>query len=125
MKIFAILEVDEEMLAQTGHSFEDEMGWIKQSGISLIESVREKEQTGNGRAYEYAAFAWNKESEKYEQIGRPVTTEELCRKRFKECVDKNWLMKCYDTGKVMFRKRIYAIFEGTWEEIKEAESDGE
>ena len=35
MKILAVLDVDEKMLDQTGHSFEEEMGWLAQSGITL------------------------------------------------------------------------------------------
>ena len=35
MKIIAILNVDEEKLAETGNDFESEMGWVEESGITL------------------------------------------------------------------------------------------
>ncbi len=33
VRIVAVLEVDKEKLAESGGSFEDEMGWIRQSSI--------------------------------------------------------------------------------------------
>lgn len=120
MKVLGIFEVDEAKLAETGHTFDEEMGWVAQSGITLIQSVKATRES-----YEYAAFVWNTRREEYEQIGRPVETELLCRNRFKEYVDKGWLMDCYDTSKVVFKKRNTVMFEDIWEEIKEAEEDGE
>lgn len=120
MKVLGIFEVDEAKLAETGHAFDEEMGWVAQSGITLIQSVKATRES-----YEYAAFVWNTRREEYEQIGRPVGTELLCRNRFKEYVDKGWLMDCYDTSKVAFKKRNTVMFEDIWEEIKEAEEDGE
>ncbi len=64
MKVLGIFEVDEVKLAETGHTFDEEMGWVNQSGIALIQSIKETRES-----YEYAAFAWNTRSEKYEQIG--------------------------------------------------------
>lgn len=113
MKFLVLLEVDEEKLSKIGYTFEQEMGWAVRHGIFLAKSMSEKDCTG----YEYAVFVWNNEREEYEQIGRPVMTEVLCRNRFKEYAEKGWLMKCYDTSRVIFKKRIVAVFEGTWEEI--------
>jgi len=33
MKVIATLEIDEKKLAETDHSFEEEMNWAAQSGI--------------------------------------------------------------------------------------------
>lgn len=115
MKVLGIFEVDEARLAETGHTFDEEMGWVAQSGITLIQSVKTTRES-----YEYAAFVWNTRNEAYEQIGRSVETELLCRNRLKEYVDKGLVMDCYDTSKVVFMKRNMAIFEDVWEEIKEA-----
>lgn len=120
MKVLGIFEVDEKKLAETGHTFDEEMGRVAQFGITLIQSVKTTKES-----YEYAAFVWNTRSETYEQIGRPVGVELLCRNRFKEYVDKGWVMDYYDTSKVVFMKRNTAMFEDIWEEIKEAEEDGE
>lgn len=114
MKVLGIFEVDEKKLAETGHTFDEEIGRAAQYGITLIQSVKTTRES-----YEYAAFVWNTRREEYEQIGRPVQTEMLCRNRFKECVDKGWLMDCYDASKVVFKKRNMVMFEDIWEEIKE------
>ncbi len=112
MKVLGIFEVDETKLAETGHTFDEEMGWVAQSGITLIQSVKTTREE-----YEYAVFAWNTRNEAYEQIGRPALSELLCRNRFKEYVDKGWLMDCYDTSKVIFKRRITAMFTNEWEEM--------
>lgn len=65
MRIIAVLDVDEEKLVRTGHSFEEEMGWTAESGITLTSYT----DTEKCSTYEYAAFAWNKEKEEYAQIG--------------------------------------------------------
>lgn len=115
MRVVAILEVDKEKLAETGHSFEEEMGWAVQFGITL----REYKEADKASGYEYAAFVWNTSKQEYEQAGRPVITEKLCRGRFNEYVEKGWFMDCYDTSRVIFKKRLVSILCGGWEEIKE------
>jgi len=115
MKVVAVLEVDTEKLAETGHSFEEEMGWVSQSGITL----REYKEADKASEYEYAAFVWNTNEQKYEQAGRSVMTEKLCRGRFNQYVEKGWFMDCYDIGRVIFKKRMVSILCGGWEEIKE------
>lgn len=110
MRIIAVLDVDEEKLARTGHSFEEEMGWAAESGITLT-SYTDAEKCST---YEYAAFAWNKEKEEYAQIGRDVTTEQLCRNRFKERVEKRQLAPCYDSGNVIYKKRSISELHGDW-----------
>ena len=114
MRIMAVLEVDEDKLSQTGHSFEEEMGWAVQSGITLT-SYTDAEKCST---YEYAAFAWNKEKEEYAQIGRPVMTEQLCRNRFKEHVEKGWLASCYDSGNVIYKKRSISELYGDWVDLE-------
>lgn len=79
----------------------------------------EHDNSSRESEFEYAAFAWNADKQEYEQIGRPVMNEKLCRERFKECVEKGWLMKCYDTGKVIFKKRTVSVVRTGWEEMKE------
>ena len=110
MRIIAVLDVDEEKLVRTGHSFEEEMGWAAESGITLT-SYTDAEKCST---YEYAAFAWNKEKEEYAQIGRAVTTEQLCRNRFKERVEKRQLTPCYDSGNVIYKKRSISELHGDW-----------
>lgn len=110
MRIIAVLDVDEKKLAQTGHSFEEEIGWAVQSGITLT-SYTDAEKCST---YEYAAFAWNREKEEYAQIGRTVTTEQLCRNRFKERVEKGQLAPCYDSGNVIYKKRSITELCGNW-----------
>lgn len=110
MRIIAVLDVDEKKLAQTGHSFEEEIGWAVQSGITLT-SYTDAEKCST---YEYAAFAWNKEKEEYAQIGRAVMTEQLCRNRFKERVEKGQLASCYDSGNVIYKKRSISELYGDW-----------
>ncbi len=111
----AILEVDKEKLAETGHCFKEEMERMAQSGITL-RYYKEADKAGD---YEYAAFVWNADEQRYEQAVRPVTTERLCRERFAEYVEKGWFMDCYDTSRVVFKKRLVSILCGGWEEIKE------
>ncbi len=119
MRVVAILEVDTEKLAETGHSFEEEMGWAVQSGITL----REYKEVGEASDYEYAAFVWNTDKQGYEQAGRSVTTERLCRERFAEYVEKGWFMNCYDTNRVVFKRRLISNLYTKWEEIKEVKDD--
>lgn len=91
MKILAILDVDEEKIAKSGHSFEEEMGWLAQSGITLSSYTDAKKC----RTYVYAAFAWNMEKKEYVQTGRAVITEQLCRNRFAERVEAGLLEPFY------------------------------
>ncbi|MEY8424269.1 hypothetical protein AALB52_16315 [Lachnospiraceae bacterium 38-14] len=115
MTVIAILDIDEEQLAKTGNSFNDRMGRLSRIGIQLRE-YRELERISE---YEYAAFVWDVESHRYEQMGRPVHSENLCRARFNEYVEKDWFTKRYDTSRVVFKKRLVSILCGEWEEIKE------
>lgn len=119
MRVIAILEVDEEKLAETGQSLEDEMGWLAQSGISMVS--HKKIETAS--EYEYAAFAWNTKEQKYEQLGRAVISETLCRGRFKEYKEKGYFNKAYDTDRVMFRRRRTVEVCDNWETITEGNYD--
>lgn len=38
-KVLALLSVDEETLGQTESTFEEEMGWVSQSGISMKDYI--------------------------------------------------------------------------------------
>ena len=38
-KILALLSVDEDALEQTEGTFEDEMGWVSESGISMEDYI--------------------------------------------------------------------------------------
>lgn len=114
MRIIAVLDVDEKKLAETGHSFEEEMGWVAQSGIALREFAK-AEKCGE---YEYAAFAWNTELNGYEQMGRAVLSELLCRNRFEEYVKKGWFRPCYNPEKVLFKKRLVSTIHTKWEAIE-------
>ncbi len=115
MKVIAVLEVDERKLAETGNSFEEEMGWAAQSGIIL----KEYKEADKASEYEYAAFVWNTDKQEYEQAGRPVHTEMLCRSRFNEYAEKGWFTKRYDASKVVFKKRLVSVLCSGWEDIKE------
>jgi len=115
MRVVAILDIDEERLAETGNSFNDRMGRLERIGITLrvytkLEGIGE---------YEYAAFVWNTDKQEYEQAGRPVHTESLCRSRFNEYAEKSWFTKSYDASKVIFKKRLVSVLCSGWEEIKE------
>ena len=115
MRVIAVLDVDEERLAKTGNDFNDRMGRLGRIGITL----REYTKMDGISEYEYAAFVWNTELQGYEQAGRPVNTEMLCRSRFKEYAEKGWFTKRYDTSKVVFKKRLVSVLYAKWEEIKE------
>lgn len=39
MKILALLDVDEEQLKSCESNFEDEMGWVAESGISIDDYI--------------------------------------------------------------------------------------
>lgn len=113
MKIVAVLDVDEKVLAETGHSFEEEIGCASQSGIVL----KEYAEADKCSEYEYAAFAWNIKEQKYEQVGRPVMTEQLCRARYEEHADNGWFMSHYDAEKTMFKKRLVSTLYSEWEDM--------
>ncbi|MDE5824332.1 MAG: hypothetical protein K2H91_06580 [Lachnospiraceae bacterium] len=72
MRIIAVLDADEKKLAWTGHSFEEEIGWAVELGITLT-SYTDAEKCST---YEYAAFAWNKEKEECQK----VSSQMVCRK---------------------------------------------
>ena len=38
-KILAVLSIDEDTLEQTESTFEDEMGWVSESGISMEDYI--------------------------------------------------------------------------------------
>lgn len=114
MRVAAILDINEERLTKTGNSFNDRMGRLGRIGIQL----REYTELDKISEYEYAAFAWDGENQRYEQMGRPVHSEDLCRARFNEYVEKDWFTKRYDTSRIVFKKRIVSILHGGWEEIK-------
>lgn len=113
MKIIAILDVDEKKLEETGHTFEEEMGWASQSGITL----KKYEDITKSGEYEYAAFAWNKNLKTYEQMGRAVISEQLCRNRYEEYVNNGCFQPCYDPAKVMFQRRLIATIYEPWEPV--------
>lgn len=115
MRVIAVLEVDKEKLAETGRSFEEEIGRAAQSGITL-EEYKEADKVGE---YEYAAFVWDNTNRCYEQMGRAVISEKLCRGRFNEYVKNGWFTERYDSSKVVFKKRLVSILCSEWEEIKE------
>lgn len=115
MKVIAVLEVDEKLLAETGQNFEDEMMWAAQSGIRLVDSRMVKDD------YEYAAFVWNKELGEYEQVGRPVISEMLAINRCQAYLKNGWFCQKYDTNRVVFKRRIVSEFCGKWEAIESEE----
>lgn len=116
MKILAILEVDEDEIKSIS-DFESEMGRVSQSGITM----KKHWDARKAGEYEYAAFCWNTETKEYEQMGRPVANEMLCRMRYAEYAEKEWFNKRYDTSKVIFRKRLaFAVCED-WKRIEEGE----
>lgn len=119
MKVVAIFEVDEKTLAETGHSFEEEMAWVEQSGIYLMDSREVNDK------YEYAAFIWNKDLGAYEQVGRPMMSELLVINRCQEYMKNGWFCKRYDTNRVVFKRRLVTEFYGRWEEITEENQNGE
>lgn len=115
MRVVAILDINEERLAETGNSFNDRMGHLGRIGIQL----REYMELDKISECEYAAFVWDVESQRYEQMGRPVHSESLCRARFNEYVEKGWFTKRYDISRVVFKKRLVSVLYAGWEEIKE------
>ena len=116
MKVIALLEVDEKLLAETGQDFEKEMmTWAAQSRIRLVDSRAVKDD------YEYAAFIWNKNLEAYEQVGRPVMSEMLAINRCQAYLKNGWFCQKYDTNRVVFKRRIVSEFYGRWEAIESEE----
>lgn len=111
MMILAVLNVDKEKLTETGHSFEDEMGWLAQSGITL-NCYAEADMCD---LYEYAAFAWDTEKKEYIQIGRAVATIQLCQNRLQERIDKGLLAPYIDSGNIVFKKRLVSEYYSKWE----------
>lgn len=111
MMILAVLNVDKEKLTETGHSFEDEMGWLAQSGITLSSYT----EANRCDLYEYAAFAWDTEKKEYVRIGRAVTTIQLCQNRLQERINKGLLAPCIDFGNIVFKKRLVSEYYSNWE----------
>lgn len=93
---------------------------MAQSGITL----RDYKEADKASDYEYAAFVWNTDKRGYEQAGRPVITERLCRERFAEYVKGGWFMDCFDTSRVVFKRRLVSTLFARWEEIKEVKTMG-
>lgn len=118
MRVIAVLEVDEEKLAELEHTFEDEMKWVVDSGITLKEYM----EADKCSEYEYAAFAWNTEKQRYDQMQRPLITEALSRARYEEYVRKGWFNDCYDISKVIFKKRLVSVICEEWEELEVKEN---
>lgn len=114
MKVVALLEVDENILTESGQGFSEEMKLVGQSGIRLLDH---KEIAGEGD-YEYAAFVWNKSREEYEQVGRPVGTVMLAINRYQAYAKNGWFCRDYDANKVVFKRRIVSEFSGRWEAIE-------
>lgn len=119
MKVIAVLEVDEEKLAELEHTFEDEIKMSADSGITLERYI----EADKCSEYEYAAFCWNTEKKRYDQMQRPLLTEALSRARYEEYVRKGWFNDYYDTSKVVFKKRLVSVICEEWEEL-EAEGNG-
>ncbi len=113
MKVFAILEVDEKRLAETGNTFENEMQWTEESGISLVEYQNYDECS----EYEYQAFIWDSREQKMISDGRPMHTEELCRSRLNERIREKLMPSYMDTNKVQICKRTITVVIGKWEVI--------
>lgn len=111
MKVVAVFDVDEKELSETGHAFETEIGRLDQAGITL-NCYADAEKCSS---YEYAAFVWDMERKEYVQTGRAVMTEQLCRNRFLECVEKGCLAPCYDLRNVIFKKCSVSVLCGNWE----------
>ena len=55
-KILALLCVDEGTLEQTEGTFEEEMGWVSQSGISMEDYI---EIDANNQKKQFAVEDWN------------------------------------------------------------------
>lgn len=112
MRILGIFEVDEQRLGEAGRTFDEEMMSADRPGITLIQSAEI-----NDTSYEYAAFVWNTRNESYEQIGRPVGTEMICRSRLQERISNGWLNNDYDTSKTKIERRTITMFAGEWEAL--------
>lgn len=84
--------------------------------IAFLEGMKEER--------EYASFAWNKRTEKYEMVGRPVLNELLCRNRFQEQVDKKWIGDWIDGQDSKIMMRVISSDYGKWEELGEGGKNG-
>lgn len=67
--------------------------------------------------YEYAVFSWNLENSEYERFGRAMPSEVLARNRFAENVKSGWIGNCYDTSRIVVKRRKVTTFIGEWEEL--------
>lgn len=112
-KILAILDINEEMLEKTGHTFEDEMMWLSESGISMN---KYKDISGY-KDYEYQAFAWDIIMKKMVPINYPTHTEELCKARLNEEINSGYFPSYLDPNKVQIRKRLVHTFFEYWEDV--------
>lgn len=102
MRVIAVLEVDEEKMAELEHILEDEMKLAVYPGI-ILKGYKEADKCSE---YEYAAFVWNTKTKRYDQVQRPLITEALSRARYEEYVRKGWFNDYYDTSKVVFKKIV-------------------
>lgn len=119
MRVIAVLEVDEEKMAELEHILEDEMKLATYPGI-ILKGYKEADKCSE---YEYAAFVWNTKTKRYDQVQRPLITEALSRARYEEYVRKGWFNDYYDTSKVVFKKRLVSAICEEWEEL-EVEGNG-
>lgn len=80
-----------------------------------VDAGKRKSVSAGDNDYEYAAFAWSKKEQKYEQIGRAVGSELLCRNRYMEQAKTEFFQQIYDESKVVFKKRKISVVCGEWE----------
>ena len=110
MKAIVVLEMDENMLRVDAKTGEKLIGLLG-PGVTLVKHLNAK----SASEYEYTAFAFNKDLGEYEQMGRPVGSELLAKKRFYEYAERGWFHPRYDISKVVFKRRMVSEFYGEWE----------
>jgi hypothetical protein len=82
--------------------------WTRRKRMSRIED------------FEYAAFVFDVDKQEYVRVGRPVQSEMLCKNRLEEAVCEGWVPECYDTSKVIIKRRKVTTVEEEWEVMKDA-----
>jgi len=72
---------------------------------------------------EFQAMAWDTQICMYIPIGRPVTSENLCRNRYKEKVDYGLMPNWVDPSKYKIAKRTVVTMAGEWEMLGMEDSE--
>lgn len=89
---------------------------VAESKMKTI-AILEGEGVAVQKNTEYIAFGFDVDKQEYVKIGRPVSTELLCRNRLNEAVEKGWVPESVDCTRIIFQKREVVTCTGEWEKL--------